>query len=130
MCRDFALNNEKNVSHLSSLAELLEHLIHWSPKITNLVMSNISTNSGGGVIYYPETLWGPAQLYYADKHGKKNITVEAWEEASASGTLLRTHLVSLSGMGRICITMWGLLWIANRRERKVPIRRVSQRRRC
>ena len=130
MCRDFALNNEKNVSHLSSLAELLEHLIHWSPKITNLVMSNISTNSGGGVIYYPETLWGPAQLYYADKHGKKNITVEAWEEASASGTLLRTHLVSLSGMGRICITMWGLLWIANRRERKVPIRRVSQRRQC
>lgn len=130
MCRDFALNNEKNVSHLSSLAELLEHLIHWSPKITNLVMSNISTNSGGGVIYYPETLWGPAQLYYADKHGKKNITVEAWEEASASGTLLRTHLVSLSWMGRICITMWGLLWIANRRERKVPIRRVSQRRQC
>ena len=118
MCRDFALNNEKNVSHLSFLAELLGHLIHWSPKITKLVMSNISTNSGrGGVIYYPETLWGPAQLYYADKHGKKSITVEAWKEAWASGTLLRTHLVSLSGMGRICITMWGLLWIANRRER-------------
>lgn len=129
MCRDFALNNEKNVSHLSSLAELLEHLIHWSPKITNLVMSNISTNSGGGVIYYPETLWGPAQLYYANKHEEEHHC-EAWEEASASGTLLRTHLVSLSWMGRICITMWGLLWIANRRERKVPIRRVSQRRQC
>lgn len=111
---------------VDSSAVLLGHLIHWPPKITNLVMSLPSTNSEGSFIYYLETLWGPAHLnwWYANKHEKESIT--AIQEAWAAATLLRTHVIPPSGMGRVYPTAWGLLWIENRRGHRVPVSRGQQ----
>lgn len=132
MCRDFALNNEKNVSHLSFLAELLGHLIHWSPKITKLVMSNISTNSEGGGSFTTQKPSGAQHscimlINMGRRASLWRLGRKLGHQAHCSEHTL-SRFVGWAGFVSQCGASSGLQ--TGERECKVPIRRVSQRRQC